>query len=268
MRATVSRSITEASERLIRAASDGIPCRPVRDLIDRDDIDTAYAVQSSVADARERAGGRIVGCKVGLTSRAVQEQFNVFEPDFGLVFDDMLHARGVDLTLSSYLQPRVEAEIAFVLGAHLDTPRISVADLIGATAFVLPALQIVDSRIAGWDITIVDTIADNASSGAVVLGTTPRSLDGFDLSQVGMVLECDGEDVSHGSGAGCMGSPVVAAAWVAREIARRGRALQAGDVIMSGALGPMVEVTTPATFTARLDQLGEVEVTFTDGPNP
>ncbi|GLW11729.1 2-keto-4-pentenoate hydratase [Microtetraspora sp. NBRC 13810] len=217
-----------------------------------------------MAAARERAGSRVAGYKIGLTSKPVQEQFGVFQPDFGLVFDDMLHSHGGELERGAFLQPRVEAEVAFVLATDIETPSPSVADVLRATGFVLPAIEIVDSRIAGWDITIGDTIADNASSGGVVLGTTPRSLDGLDLAEVGMVLEHDGEDVSHGSGAACMGSPVVAATWLARELVRRGRPPRAGDVIMTGALGPMVDVPGPGRFTARLSGLGQVEVTFVE----
>lgn len=264
----MSNPTVEAAARLMRAASERVPCAPVRDLIAHDDIETAYVVQSLTAEAREHAGARVVGCTVGLTSQPAQEHFRVSEPDIGLVFDDTLYAHGVELPLRSYLQPRIETEIAFVLGADLDRPRISVADLIGATAFVLPAIEIVDSRIAGWDITLVDTIADNASGGGVVLGTVPRSLERFDLARVGMTLERDGEEISHGSGAGCMGSPVVAAARAARELATRGRPLRAGDIVMSGALGPAAQIGGPSTFTARLDQLGEVEVNFTDERNP
>ncbi|WTL64553.1 fumarylacetoacetate hydrolase family protein [Streptosporangium sp. NBC_01495] len=256
--------IHAAADRLLAAEREGTPCAPVRDLIGADDIEQAYAVQETVAAERERAGARVVGCKIGLTARSVREQFGVFEPDFGLVFDDMLHSHGSELERGAYLQPRVEAEVAFVLETDIEMPRPSVADVIRATGFVLPAIEIVDSRIAGWDITISDTIADNASSGGVVLGTTPRSLDRLDLADVGMVLEHDGEDVAFGSGAACMGSPVVSATWVARELARRGRPLRAGDIIMTGALGPMVDVASTGRFTARLAGLGQVEITFTD----
>jgi 2-keto-4-pentenoate hydratase len=257
-------TITAAAERLLTAARDGVPCAPVRDLIGARDLDQAYAVQEAVAAVRERAGSRVAGYKIGLTTRSVQEQFGVFEPDFGLVFDDMLHAHGSELDRGAYLQPRVEAEIAFVLETDIDIPRPSVADVIRATGFVLPAIEVVDSRIADWDITISDTIADNASSGAVVLGTTPRSLDRLELADVSMVLEKDGEDVSFGSGAACMGSPLVAATWIARELVRRGRPPRAGDVIMTGALGPMVDVAGTGRFTARLSGLGQVEVTFVE----
>lgn len=252
-----------ADERLRRADASGEPCAPIRDLIDGADQDAAYAVQTSGIDRRVSEGARIVGRKIGLTSRAVQDQFDVHSPDYGVLLDDMIFADREPLDLARFLQPRVEAEVAFVLHSDLESPTTHVADVIRATAFVLPAIEIVDSRIAGWDIRIADTIADNASSGAVVLGTSPRSLDGLDLAGVGMSLEHDGAPVSTGSGAACLGSPVIAVAWLARAVARHGRPLRAGEIVLSGALGPMVAATA-GVYRARIDGLGEVRADFAD----
>lgn len=251
--------IDAAVARLTAAAADRTPCAPVREFLGREDIDSAYEVQRRIAAARSGAGARVAGAKIGLTAPVVQQQFGVFQPDFGVLFDDMVHAHAEPLELGRFLQPRVEGEIAFVLGHDLDRPGATVADVLRATDFVLPAIEIVDSRIAGWDLAITDTVADNASSGAVVLGTTPYPLSGLDLSRVGMVLQRDGEPVSFGAGHACLGSPVVAVAWLAREMARRGQPLRAGDVVMSGALGPMVPVTGPGRYRLALDGLGEVE---------
>lgn len=257
----MSAAIEQASARLATASQTSTPCDPVRDLVH--DLDAAYAVQNRLNQARSDTGAQVVGCKIGLTSPAVQQQFGVYQPDFGLLFDDMMYAHAEPVPFERFLQPRVEAEVAFVLGRDLDRPKASVADVIRATDFVLPAIEIVDSRVRDWDISITDTVADNASSGAVVLGTTPRSLDGLDLASVGMVLDRDGEPVSFGAGTACLGSPVVAVTWLARELVRRGRALRAGDVILSGALGPMVGVDRPGRFRAHLDGLGEVEAVMT-----
>ncbi|MFC0440079.1 2-keto-4-pentenoate hydratase [Kutzneria buriramensis] len=254
----------EAADRLERAAATGKPCAPVRDLIGDTDIDTAYAVQEIQTKNRLAQGARVIGRKIGLTSDAVRSQFGVFRPDFGTLFNDMGYATGEPVPLRRLLQPRVEAEVAFVLRTDIDLPDASVADVLRATDFVLAAIEIVDSRVANWDIRITDTVADNASSGLYTLGCVPFSLNGLDLAQVGMVIEHDGEPVSVGSGAACMGNPVVAVAWLAREVARRGAPLRAGEVILSGALGPMVPVTEPGVFTARLDGLGEVQAVFTD----
>lgn len=253
------------ADRLRQAATTGQPCPPVRDLLGDSDLDLAYAVQTRVAESRVRDGGRVVGRKIGLTSLSVQRQFGVFQPDFGLLFADMMYASAQPVSLDRFLQPRVEAEVAFVLSRPLDNPDASVADVLRATEFVLAAIEIVDSRIADWDICITDTVADNASSGAVVLGTTPYPLTGLDLSAVGMVLEHDGEKVSAGTGADCMGSPVTAVAWLAREVARRGRPLAEGEVVLSGALGPLVPVTGPGSYRASLDGMGYVDAVFVTG---
>ncbi|WP_305004408.1 2-keto-4-pentenoate hydratase [Agromyces sp. LHK192] len=254
-------AIRAAHDRLESAVRTRIACAPVRDLIGEIDADAAYDVQTLGVVARLAEGRRVAGRKIGLTSAAVQAQFGVHSPDYGVLFDDMVVADREPIALDGLMQPRVEAEVAFVLGRDLDAPAASVADVIRATEFVLPAIEVVDSRIAGWDIRITDTIADNASSGAVVLGTVPRRLDGLDLAAVGMRLDVDGEPVSTGSGAACLGSPVVAVAWLARAVARHGRPLRAGEIVLSGALGPMV-AALPGVFRARLDGLGEVHADF------
>lgn len=253
--------IHEADARLQHAADTGIPCAPVRDLLGESDQDAAYAVQSLRTARQLAAGRRLIGRKIGLTSPSVQQQLGVDSPDYGALFDDMVYDDRESIDISRFLQPKVEAEVAFVLGRDLDSPSTHVADVLRATEFVLPAIEIVDSRVAGWDIRITDTIADNASSGALVLGTTPRRLDGLDLSEIGMSLEFDGDPVSTGSGAACLGSPVIAVAWLAREVARRGAPLRAGEVILSGALGPMA-VAQPGVHRARLEGLGDVRADF------
>lgn len=255
-------AILDAAERLRTAARSGTPCSPVRDVLGADGIEAAYGVQRLLVSERVAEGARVVGAKIGLTAPVVQQQFGVFEPDFGALLDDMVFCHRQPVLRSLFLQPRAEGEIAFVLGCDIDIPGASVADVLLATEFVLPAIEIVDSRITGWDLTIADTVADNASAGAVVLGTTAHKLAGLDLSRIGMVLERDGEPVSHGAGHACLGSPVAAVAWLAREMYRRGSPLRAGDTIMSGALGPMVAIDAPGRFRLRLDGMGDVEATI------
>jgi 2-keto-4-pentenoate hydratase len=240
------------------------PCPPLRDdLLPAGDVDAAYAVQQAqvlrwtVSDGRRR-----VGAKIGLTSRAVQESFGVYEPDFGVLFADMAVPDGAEIDLARLLQPRVEAEVAFVLGADLPHDQVTAADVIRAVDHLLPAIEIVDSRIAGWDISIVDTVADNASSGLFVLGTSPRRLADVDLRLCGVVLEHAGEPVSVGAGAACLGNPLTAVAWLAQTLARYGRPLRAGDLVLSGALGPMVSVTPGAAYEARISGLGSVRTAF------
>ncbi|KUN29675.1 2-keto-4-pentenoate hydratase [Streptomyces antibioticus] len=251
-----------AADRLAAAASSGTPCDPVRDLIGAQDLDAAYAVQSELIERRLTGGARIVGRKIGLTAPAVQQQFGVHQPDFGVLLDDMIHADSAVLPLGDFIAPRVEGEIAFVLGADLDNPRTTVVDVLRATQYLLPAIEVVDSRIRGWDISLADTVADNASSGAVVLGTTAYDPVGLDLTEVAMTLEHAGEPVSTGTGAACLGSPVNAVVWLARECAARGRPLASGEVVLSGALGPMVQVDGPGHHRVDISGLGHVAVHF------
>lgn len=265
MSAAIPDAVRTADARLHEAAVGGAACAPVRDLIGETDQDLAYQVQMLGIQRRVDAGSRVIGRKIGLTSPAVQTQLGVDTPDYGVLLDDMIFADREPIALSRFLQPRAEAEIAFVLGRDLDNPTTHIADVIRATEFVLPSIEIVDSRIAGWDIRVTDTIADNASSGAFVLGTTPRRLEGLDLSAVGMSLEFGGEPCSTGIGAACLGSPVIAVAWLARAVARQGQPLRAGEIVLSGALGPMV-AATPGVFRARIDELGEVCADFVDTP--
>jgi 2-keto-4-pentenoate hydratase len=254
-----------AVKRLVVAAETRTPCAPVRDLLGETDQDVAYQVQALVTEHRLACGQRVVGRKIGLTSAVVQSQLGVHSPDFGTLFGDLAYADREPMPLDRFLQPRVEAEVAFVLGRDLDVESANVADVIRSTDCLLPAIEVVDSRIERWDITITDTIADNASSGAFVLGTTPRLLREVDLPGLGMVLEQRGQVVSAGAGVACLGSPVAAVVWLARALARQGTALLAGDVILSGALGPVVRVTGPSVFTARLSGLGDVSAGFVSG---
>ncbi|WP_039798562.1 2-keto-4-pentenoate hydratase [Nocardia araoensis] len=251
-----------AADLLSAAARSGTPCAPVRDLIGSDDVAAAYAVQEVLTAERIAAGARVVGRKIGLTSAAVQRQLGVDQPDFGVLFDDMHYRQDTPVPLSRLLQPKVEAEIAFVLGEDLADGRLDDEQVRGAVDYALAALEIVDSRIAGWDITFGDTVADNASSGLYVLGTERRSLDSFEPVSARMRMAIDGVEVSTGSGAACLGDPLHALAWLARTTREFGRPLRAGQTVLSGALGPMVPIQAPGTVTADITGLGSVTATF------
>jgi 2-keto-4-pentenoate hydratase len=240
------------------AADSRTPCAPVRDLLGSSDIDLAYIVQQSLTAVRVTRGARVVGRKIGLTSPAVQRQLGVDRPDFGTLFDDMQVPTGQVVPTDGLLQPRVEAEIAFVLGTDIDTP----ADVRPSIAYAVAALEICDSRIAGWDITITDTIADNASSGLFVLGADRVDLSRFDPVSVTMELSVDGTVASSGTGAACLGDPVNALAWLARAALAVGAPLKAGEIVLSGALGPMVDVRPGTAVRAEITQLGRVEAVF------
>ncbi|WP_433213524.1 2-keto-4-pentenoate hydratase [Microtetraspora malaysiensis] len=264
--ATASQSdIAAAAERLAGASASGVPCAPVRDLIGRDDLAAAYAVQAALTGRRLAAGARIVGRKIGLTSEAVQRQLGVDQPDLGVLFDDMAYADGDAIPVGRILQPRIEAEIAFVLCADLTDGPLDAAQVRDAIEYAVAALEICGSRVAGWDISFGDTVADNASSGAYVLGTERRALDEFEPVDVVMSMSVDGEEVSTGTGAACLGDPIEAVVWLARMARDLGEPLRAGQVVLSGALGPMRPVTAGETVTATLSGLGAVRVRFSEG---
>jgi 2-keto-4-pentenoate hydratase len=248
---------------LLAAYETGVPIPPLRErVIPVGDITAAYAMQKEMTEHWQTQGRRLVGAKIGLTNPAVQEVFGVFQPDFGVLFADMAVPDGDTVDLGRLIQPKVEAEVAFVLGEDLLNKESTSVDVMRAVDYLLPAIEIVDSRITGWDISIVDTVADNASSGLYVLGTSPAALKDVDLRLCGMVLEHAGEPVSVGAGAACLGNPLNAVTWLARTLARMGSPLRAGDVVLSGALGPMVAVTPGACYEARICGLGTVRVGF------
>jgi 2-keto-4-pentenoate hydratase len=255
-------SIRQAADLLFEAARSGKPAAPVRTLLSEGDLDAAYAVQALNTQRALDAGRRLVGRKIGLTSLAVQKQLGVGQPDYGMLFADMARGDAEEVALSDVLQPKVEAEIAFVLGRDLIEPQLTGADLLRAIEYAVPAIEIVGSRVANWDIRITDTIADNASSGLYVLGSRPVTLKDFDPRLCGMVMEKSGEPVSVGAGAACLGSPLNAALWLAKVMAKLGRPLLEGDTILSGALGPMVGVQPGDVFDVRIEGLGAVRATF------
>jgi len=255
-------AIQQAADRLISAAKTGTPCPPVRDLIGGTDVAAAYAVQERVTAVRRAAGASIVGHKIGLTSPAVQQQLGVDRPDFGLLFDDMGYADGADVPMDRLLQPKVEAEIAFVLADDLVEGPLDVEQVRAAVAYAVAALEIVDSRISNWDITFGDTVADNASSGLYVLGEQQVPLSAFQPVDVEMQMSIDGEVVSTGNGAACLGDPLAALSWLARTAREVGTPLRAGQVVLSGALGPMRPVLAGQRVDADITGLGTVSTSF------
>ncbi len=237
------------------------PIAPLRDTyhLSPTDVDTGYAVQEELTRRALAAGRRITGRKIGLTSVAVQQQLGVDQPDFGCLFEDMEFSEGIEIPMSRLIQPKAEAEVALVLESDLPAGRLhSFADLLRATAFALPAIEIVDSRIANWNIKFLDTVADNASSGLYVLGGRPIPLSSVDVRSIPMSMSINGVEASSGGGAACLGHPLNAARWLANALSQRGVGLVAGDVIMTGALGPMKTIEAGDVVTADFGPLGTV----------
>lgn len=262
-------AIEAAAQRLAEAARTGLPCAPVRDLIGSDDVEAAYAVQKILRDEAVTAGRQVVGRKIGLTSPAVQRQLGVDRPDFGMLYEDMAYSSGETVPAGGLLQPKIEAEVAFELGLDLDGP-VDLDSVRAAVLRVLPALEIVDSRVAGWDITFGDTVADNGSAGLYVLGENTagtHDLAALDLPAVSMTLTKDSEQACSGTGAACLGDPVAALHWLAVEAHRQGDPLRAGQIVLSGALGPMIPVGPRARVSAKITGLGSVSCTFSTGEN-
>jgi len=246
-------AIAAAAEALYAARHERVPCAPVRTLFSSGDIAAAYATQQTNVRRLIAAGARPVGRKIGLTSVAVQRQLGVDRPDFGMLFDFMQTGDdGAPLALSTLVSPRIEAEIAFRMGRDVTVSNASRAELAAAIDGVAAAVEIVDSAIAGWDIDIVDTIADNASSGAFAVGPWQPFRADLDLPGRAMRLLRDAEEISRGSGAATLGDPLNALAWLAETAIEFGDCLRAGEIVLAGALGPMVKLT-PGRYRAEID---------------
>ena len=258
----ISKDVIEAAAARLRdAQTQGKPCEPVRTLIGETDIAAAYAVQQINNDLRVAQGGVVVGQKIGLTSLAVQKQLGVDQPDFGLLFADTEVKNGGSMKASAILQPKAEAEIAFVLKHDL-VGEITESSAMEAIDYVVGAIEIVGSRVLNWDIKITDTVADNASASHFVLGDIKRAAHEVDLVLVKMELLKNGTLASEGVGSACLGSPLKALVWLAQTFADLGTPLRAGDLVLSGALGPMCAGEAGDTFQANIEGFGTVSFTF------
>lgn len=224
------------------------------------DIPTAYDVQALVVADRIAQGHRVVGAKLGLTSEAKQKQMNVSEPLYGWLTNDMRIEPGEPLVVERFIQPRVEAEIAFLIGDDLEGADIGAADVLAATAAVMPAIDVLDSRYAGYSFTLPDVVADNSSSAGFITGSQLVDPVGIDLRLLGVVLELNGQVVATAAGAAVLGHPASSVAWLVRALARRGEGLAAGMTVLSGACTAAFAVSPGDTVVARIDRLGTVEV--------
>ncbi|MBR9912774.1 MAG: 2-oxopent-4-enoate hydratase [Gammaproteobacteria bacterium] len=227
-------------------------------------IDDAYHISLQMLERRIAAGARVIGKKIGVTSKAVQAMLNVHQPDFGYLTHDMAYSQGEEMPISAKLiQPKAEGEIAFILKKDLLGPGITNADVLAATDCVMPCFEVVDSRIENWQIKIQDTVADNASCGLFVLGDSAVSPGKVDLSTCGMVVEKNGQIISTGAGAAALGSPVNCVTWLANTLGTFGIPLKAGEVILSGSLVPLEPVQAGDFMTVSIGGIGSASVRFT-----
>jgi 2-keto-4-pentenoate hydratase len=255
--------VAAIAERILDAYRTGTPIAPVRSEIKG--VAEAYAVQRATVERWLAQGRRLAGQKIGLTSKVVQAQLGVDEPDFGALFADMVLQDGAVVPAGRVLQPRIEGEIAFVLKADLDgdrAGRITPQQVIAATEYVTPAIEICGSRIANWDIRIEDTIADDASSGLIVLSPRHNPADLAGLAAIAMTIRQDDAVAAEGRGEACLGNPAVAVAWLGEALLRFGAKLRAGDIVMSGALAKMLPAEPGSRFTADFGAFGSVSVAF------
>ena len=256
-------TIQELANQLFIAEQDKKAIAPIAEQIKaiagkESPLKVAYEVQQSNLKRRIQNGARVVGKKIGLTSLIVQQQLGVEQPDYGSILAESAYGTHEVIDGSQWIQPKAEAEIALVLAKDLTKEKHTLADIISATEYALPAFEIVDSRIVDWKISLLDTVADNASYAAFVLGSKPVTLSQLDLSRCGMYIERQGLEVSVGAGINCLGNPLNAAVWLADRMVEMGTPLKAGDLLLSGALGPMVELGREESLTAHIEGLGSV----------
>ena len=254
--------LDDLAKRLRAAEDDRSPIPPLTAENPEMTVAGAYRIQQINVHRRKEEGGLVRGRKVGLTSLAMQQQLGVDEPDFGAIFADMVIEEGDPIPVSELIQPRIEAEIAFVMESDLQGPGVSSADALRAVAAALPALEIIDSRVADWKIKLPDTIADNASSARVVCGGRLTPLDDLDLRTIGMVLSVDGAVAATGAGAAVLGNPIRCVAWLANKLGEFGVPLRAGDLVLAGALHAAVGVAAGTSVQAEFAELGSVTTRF------
>ncbi|QIZ06445.1 2-keto-4-pentenoate hydratase [Priestia megaterium] len=259
----VSKEVKELASYLIEAEKNQKPIQPLTELKSDITLDEAYEIQLQVVKEKLSEGIRIVGKKIGLTSRDMQIMYGIDTPDCGHLFENMIVKNNHEVSFKDVIQPKIEAEIAFVLKKDLKGPNVTVEEVLQATDYVLPSIEIIDSRIKDWNVKLQDTVADNASSGLYVLGDKPVSVDEVNLTDITMKVYQNGQLMKEGIGKNAMEHPAACVAWLANKLAEFDVVLQAGEVILSGALATTIDVVPGDEFTAVFEHLGEVKVKFT-----
>lgn len=242
--------------------SNKTPVAPLTQRYPEIGLEEAYRIQELQVESWVASGRTIRGRKIGLTSAAMQKQLGVTQPDYGVLPNDFFRLENTPIPASDFVQPRIEPEVAFILNKDLKGPGLNAADVMNAIEWVLPSIEIIDSRIADWKITFFDTIADNASSGGVVLGSTPRRIDEVDLRLMGVNVHLNGELVDTGAGAAVMGSPINSIVWLANTLGERGIGLEAGQVVLPGSVTKALTVAAGDTVTVDFARLGSLTANF------
>lgn len=255
-------NIQQCAEALLKAENSQMPIEPLSEVYKQITVDEAYAIQLEQIRQKISQGAVVVGKKIGLTSAVMQQMFQVTEPDYGHLLNTMIAIDGETIYLDSLIQPKLEFEIAFVLKRDLKGTNISENDVIQATDYIVPALEVIDSRIADWKITFEDTVADNGSSAMAIIGGQPTKLEKVDLEHLGMVVSRNGEFLDCATGGAVMGNPIRAVAWLANALGKYDIGLHAGEIILSGALSAAVPIQPGDTFTAEFAHIGSVSVSF------
>ena len=254
--------ISEYASILLKAEDTHVAIEPITKIFPSITVDEAYQIQLEQIAAKVKKGRKIVGKKIGLTSKAMQNMLNVKQPDYGHLLDDMMIIDGETMSLDGLIQPKLEFEIAFVLKKDLKGPAVTFQDVIEATDYVVPAIEVIDSRIENWNIKFEDTVADNGSSARAVIGGKPTPISDLDLSLLGMAVYRNGQLFDTAAGAAVMANPIHAVAWLANSLAKYDISLYKGEIVLSGALTAAVPVTSGDTFTAKFDRIGEVSLTI------
>jgi 2-keto-4-pentenoate hydratase len=257
--------IQKAAEALLQAEMDKKPIAPFTSSTDPISVQEAYQIQLYQINKKVENGAKIKGKKIGLTSKVMQDMFNVKTPDYGHLLDNMIYEDGSTVSIDRFIQPKVEFEIAFVLKEGLQGPNVTAEDVIAATDYIVPAIEIIDSRIEDWKFKFEDTVADNGSSAGAVIGKKKTSVYGLDLAAVEMKAYKNGAYLDGAKGEAVMGNPATAVAWLANEVAEYGISLLAGEVILAGALTKAVTFEAGDHFKVDFEGLGSVSISFSEG---
>lgn len=254
--------IQKAASRLAQAEQEKTPIPPLTSGAEAISVEDAYGIQLLQIQKKLQQGAQVKGLKIGLTSKVMQDMFNVRTPDYGHVLDSMVYTEDKAVNMDAFIQPKVEFEIAFILKEDLQGPGVTMEDVLAATDYVVPAIEIIDSRIENWQFKFEDTVADNGSSAGAIFGTKRTSPDAVDLAEVEMTVYKNGEMFDSAKGEAVMGHPAKAVAWLANAVAEYGITLKAGYFVLAGALSKAVPFETDDVFTADFSELGEVAISF------